>query len=256
MRSDLQHLHPWNAAVVVLNEAIQAGLVRNTIGQLDYPGVITVSALDYADSLFRSTGTPNTADKENAGSSPKSIHFLETSIGLKVHPTTVSPYPAWSIELCRFVVPHGKVGIVKAFEQYLAQRAEGQNPAYVYTASPRWGIPGPWHTGIANELSNAGTWHFRLRSISRMDPEWWELVGAGTLPDIPYTDFANEAGLWWPAGSAASQNVHLIVPAGHMLRVFYSSPAQTVRLEVAAKLKGYTQSDRSPETAYNVRTHY
>lgn len=256
MRADLQHLHPWNAAVQVLNEAIAAGLVNNTIGQIDYPGLISPAALDYCEEIFRETGTRNTADLENAGTSPKSIRFRSTSRGRIIHPTTSAPYPAWSVELCRFVVPFGKVGIVKGFEQYLAQLAEGQNPAFVYTQNSRWGIPGPWHTGLSNEISDAGTWHFRLRGISRTMPPWWNNLGAGTLPDIPYTDFAHETGLWWPAGSAASQDTHMIIPAAHMLRVFFETPAQSVRLEVAAKLRGYVQSDRTPETAYNVRTHY
>lgn len=256
MRPDLQRFHPWNASVKILNEAIEAGLVRNTIGQLDYPGLITPSALDYCGRLFAQTGTRNTADLENAGVSPKSIRFRETSRGRKIHPSTQTPYVRWLVELARFVVPFGQLGVVKGFEQYLAQRADGQNPAFVYTQNSRWGIPGPWHTGLSNEITDAGTWHFRLRGLSRTSPPWWESLGSGYLPDLPYTDYAHETALWWPAGSASSQNTHLIVPGGHMLRLFFETPVQSVRLEVAAKLKGYVQSDRTPEAACNVRTNY
>lgn len=256
MRSDLQRMHPWNAAVQVLNEAIDAGLVNNTIGQIDYPGLITPSAIEHCERIFEQTGTANTADLENAGASPKSIRFRSMSRGRQVHPSTSAPFAAWTVELARFIVPFGKVGVVKGFEQYLAQEADDPNPAFVYTQNSRWGIPGPWHTGLTNEITDAGKWHFRLKVISRTAPSWWNLLGAGTLPDLPYTDFAHETGLWWPAGSDASQNTHMIIPGGHMLRVFFETPAQSVRLEAAAKLRGWVQSDRTPETSYNVRTNY
>lgn len=256
MRRDLQHLHDFNASQEVLREAIAAGLVNTNIGQQDYPLLITAGVLEFAEAAFSDSAATNTADWENAGKSPKSIRFRESSRGRVVHPGESPPFAAWNVELARFAVPRGKIGVVKGFEQYLAQSAVLENPAYIYTQNSRWGIPGPWHTGIANPISNPGVWHFRLHNIRRAVPPWWTLVGAGSLPDLPYTDFAHEEELWWPAGSAASQNIHLIVPAGYLLRLIYTTPEQSVRLEVAAKLKGYVQSDRTPETAHNVRTNY
>ena len=256
MRSDLQHIHDFNASQQVLREAIEDGVVNCEIGQKDYESLITVRTIEFAEVAFVATNAKNTADFENAGRSPKSIRFRESSRGRVEHPETSPTYSAWNTELARFSVPIGKVGIIKGFEQYLAQQAEGEEPAFVYTQNSRWGIPGPWHTGLNNPITNQGIWHFRLRRIQRRSLPWWDLIGPGTLPDLPYTDFSSENELWWPAGCAASQNVHLIIPAGYMLRIFYTTPAQDVRLEVACKIKGYLQSDRTDESAYNVRTNY
>lgn len=257
MRSDLQKYPSWNADCEVLNEAIKGGLVDSQIGQLDYPRLIDNAALEYCEQLFAATGTDNTADFQNAGLSPKSIHFRSNTRGRRIHPETTAPYSEWWTELARFIVPHGHVGVIKAFEQYLAQREEDQLPAFVYTQNARWGIPGPWHTGLTNEIADSGIWHFRLRSLGNASPAWFDVIGASShLPDHAYGDHPQEFDLWWPAGSAASQNMHWVIPGGHMLRVIYHSPEQAVRLEVAAKLKGWVQSDRTAEAAQNIRTNW
>lgn len=250
-----RNMDTFAADCLVLRQMIDAGIVNSNVGQIDYPQLVRMPVLDYSDRVFRQTGTPNTSQVQNAGVSPKSIRYRDSSRGRQVHPSTAAPYLEWSVELARFRVPYGYVGIVKGFEQYLAQKEELENPAFVYTQNSRWGIPGPWHTGI-NEISDSGVWHFRLRAITRNDPPWWNAIGGRSLPDLPYTDWPEERNLWWPAGSCASQNIHLIIPAGHMLRVIYRTPAQDVRLEVAAHLKGYIQSDRIAEMALNTRTNW
>lgn len=254
MRSDLQPLHDFNASQVIMREAVEAGLIDWTFGAATEESIITPATIEFIEQSFE--GSTNSADLENAGKSPKSIRFRESSRGRALHPETIAPYSPWCVELARFAVPTGTVGVVKGFEQYLAQMEELQQPGFVYTQNARWGIPGPWHSGLANEIIDPGVWNFRLHGIQRSEPAWWQAIGPSTLPDMPYTDFSNEPGLWWPAGCASCQNIHLVVPAGFILRVFYSTPAQAVRLEVAAKLKGFIQSDRTPESALNVRTNY
>jgi len=260
MRRDLAFVNNRAASQIVLREMIDLGLVDAQIGALDYDPLISVEALEWADRQFRNTGVPNTADLGHAGASPKSLHFQSHSRGKKVHDGTAgvsSAFAAWTVELARFVVPRGHVGVIKGFEQYLAQQSIEQLPVYIYTQNSRWGVPGPWLTGVAGTITDDGTWHFRLRNVGRTKPAWFEAYGPlFAMPDLPYTDFAKEAGLWWPAGSAASQNIHLLIPAGYMLRVFYAAPEQAVRLQVAAKLKGFIQTNRSVEMAHNLRTNW
>lgn len=223
---------------------------------MDYSGIIGPISLEWSKVFFGRIGTENSADLSTAGTNPKTMRYRASSRGLQTHPGSTPIYSPWATELCRFHVPWGKVGVVKAFEQYLAQEAEGENPAFVYTQNSRWGVPGPWHTGITNPVSDLGTWNFRLHHVGRTIPQWWTGTGGVPLPDAPYTDHAVESLLWFPAGSCASQQIHLVVPGGYILRVIYETPEQNVKMSVAAHLKGFVQSDRSPESAHNVRCNW
>jgi hypothetical protein len=262
MRRDLAFVNDRAAAQIVLREMVDLGLVNTRIGALDYEPLISVEALEWSERRFHGTGVPNTADFGHAGASPKSLHFRGQSRGRKVHNGTAgvsSAFAAWNVELARFEVPRGHVGVVKGFEQYLAQQSTEQPgiPAYIYTQNSRWGVPGPWLTGVGGTITDDGTWYFRLRNKGRRSPPWFESYGQlFALPDLPYTDFPKEEGIWWPAGSAASQNTHWLIPEGYMLRVIYVAPEQNALLEVAAKVKGFIQTNKSVEMAHNLRTNW
>lgn len=257
---DFRNMDHFQASSEILRKAVETGLVDWTWGDPEHEGIISPQTIEYADELFQSTGAHNTGDLENAGVSPKSIHFRTNTRGRQVHPDELAPHRAWGVELARFIVPDGYIGIIKGLEQYLATvwGIPGGTDAFVYSQNSRWGVPGPWHAvappGIPS--SDLGTWHFRLHNLSRTTPIWWNALGIVQLPDLPYTDFPNDEQLWFPAGSASSQNLHLIVPAGRMLRVIYVTPEQNARFEVACKLRGFIQSDRTLESAYNARTNW
>jgi hypothetical protein len=258
MRQDLQKYHPSTASRIVVREAVGAGLFDWGFGDADLDTAVTGRFLNWME---RQSAGRDTVRKESAGLSPESIHIRIHNRPLQEHPDTVAPFRAWSVELARFDVPNGYVGIVKGFEQYLAHQAIPQgDTAFVYTSSARWGIPWTRYSGNAFELPDGGTWHFRLSRIGSRPRPWWNEVGpqAVNLPDNSYPDFPSETGLWWPAGSAASQNVHMVIPAGYSLRVIWYQAARALgaRVEVAARLKGYVQSDSTAESRYNVRSRW
>lgn len=248
----------WNEDVEFMREAIAQGVVDPT-GSLIRNSAVSDKTLEVVSDNFESSGSPNVSEYENAGRSPKSIHWVSSTAGRIVHPGTAGitlAFAEWRVELARFSVPGGAVGVLKGFEQYLAQGDILQNPGFVYTQSSRWGIPFPVYTGLANPVTNTGTWHFRVHVIGKGSPAWINQTGAGELPDLPYTDYPFEDGLWYPAGSASCNNVHLLIPGGITLRVIYSTPEQDVQLEAAAKVRGFVQSFHTAECLDNVRTNW
>lgn len=218
--------------------------------------IVSDEMMAYARAQFEISDSKNNSDYFNGAENPKSMHFRESSRGRLQHPSSVAPWDEWTVELARFEVPRGAIGIVKGFEQYLAQNALGQLPGFVYTQTCRWGIPGPWLTGLANPIADQGLWSFQLWKLGQISPVWMNFLGPVNLPGLPYTDFPQEEELWFPAGSPASQNIHLVVPGGWILRLFFRSPAQAVRIEVAAKLKGFVQSAHSEETKKSIRSYW
>lgn len=258
MRGDLQKFHPSTADRIVTREAVADGVFDWGFGDAGLDTAVTNRFLQWMES--RSPGSP-LIQMEAGGLSPESIHVRIHNRPLQEHPDAVAPFSHWSIELARFDVPSGCIGVVKGFEQYLAHQAvDGVDTAFVYTQNSRWGIPWVRYTGNALELPDAGTWHFRLSPITRRPIAWFNRVGAqaGRLPDTSYTDFPADTGLWWPAGSPASQNLHLLVPGGYSLRVIWEHAERIAgaRVEVAAKIKGFVQSDKTPESRYNVRSRW
>lgn len=246
----------------IIREAVNAELISNPFdefeGMISPECSVSEDLVSDAMARFEGSGSENTADLESAGLSPHSLHYGAHSRSLQTHPGTESPFDSWTVELARFVVPRSRVGVVKGFEQFLAQQAILENPAYVYTQGSQWGIPGPWYTGIANPVSGC-IWKFRLYNMGRdleSSPAWVSATGNVPLPDIPYSDLPMTRDLWYPAGGVGSNNVHLLVPSNSILRVFLIVPQHTARLEAAAHLKGFIQSDRSDESRLNVRSNW
>jgi hypothetical protein len=259
MRPDLQDLHPDVAADVILKDAIEDGAITTSDEWDVQESIIDPELLEQVSEEFSESGADNTQGFQNAGISPLSLHYREHWYGRQVHPEAAAPFQEWSIELTRFYVPEGQVGVIKAIEMYLAHQELLADPSFVYTQQSRWGIPGPWHTGNANELPDVGTWHFRAQNLDRTVAQWNVLgPNARALPSISYLDHPMDNGLFFPAGSPSSQNVHLIVPANTMIRLIWHQAARAAgaRVEVAAKLRGYIQSDRSTESQLNVRTNW
>lgn len=166
-------------------------------------------------------------------------------------PTTplVQPNVAldWMVELARFPVPYGSVGIIKSFEQYVAQDET------IWTENSHWGNPYP--TGVSVR------WFFRLSPLSRVGGPWVTTSGASAVPDcLPgetYDDFSESAGIWFPAGSPSASNIHLVIPGDRVLRVLaiVTATVQTP-VTISAKLSGTTQTEMSKDTQFGLRTQW
>jgi hypothetical protein len=153
---------------------------------------------------------------------------------------------SWMAEIARFVVPYGSVGIIKSFEQYVAQ---GET---VYTTSAHWGNPFP--------LSSSISWFFRLSHIHLLGNPWINVSGLSAIPDylpgISYDDFARSDDLWFPACSSSSSNIHLPIPGGQFLRLIVLVGTSQTPVSISAKLAGTVQSEMSSDAQFTVRTSW
>lgn len=153
---------------------------------------------------------------------------------------------AWMVELARWPVPFGSVGILKSFEQYVGQ---GET---VYTGCNYWGNPYPLSTGIS--------WFFRLSHIHLLGTPWINSTGLSAIPDylpgISYDDFAHSDDIWFPASSSASSNIHLPIPGGQFVRVLALVDPSQEAIKLSAKVAGTVQSEMSQDAQFTVRTSW
>lgn len=183
------------------------------------------------------------ADFDSVWSAPKSIHNHQQSIGILTYPGTGAE--SWRVELSRFTVPQKQVGIVKAYEQFLST-VELQTET-VWSLATRWGDP----------RTPLGTWFFRLSQYSGITLPWINQLNPPAVhPGIPYNDVPDETGIWFPLGSSTSNNIHLIVPGGYILRLFWECDATNLTPSVGARMRGYLQSSMSVESRYSIRAHW
>lgn len=149
----------------------------------------------------------------------------------------------WLVELARFPVAFGSIGIVKSFEQYVT---DGET---TYTSQEFWGAPYP---------SFSIRWFFRLSALSTLGSPWINSTGTSAIPDyLPgdsYDDFSESNGIWFPAGSPSSANIHLPVPGGRVVRLLAIVSGTQTALTIGAKLAGTTQTELSADAQTVVRT--
>ena len=158
---------------------------------------------------------------------------------------SVQPEPGldWLVELARWAVPFGSIGILKSFEQYLA--AGGTT----WSSSEHWGNPFG---------SSDVRWFFRLSPITKVSSPWINISGLGAIPDyLPgsaYDDFERTNDIWFPAGSSASANIHLPIPGGFVLRLVAIVSASQSAVSIAAKVSGTVQTETNDSAQFVVRT--
>lgn len=157
----------------------------------------------------------------------------------------VQPTPGldWMVELSRYAVPYGSVGIIKSFEQYVRQ---GET---ILSSSDHWGDPFP--------LTLAIRWFLRLSPHHHLSNPWISIEGASAIPDylpgIAYSDLSQSDDIWFPAASSAAGNVHFVVPGSYVLRLI-AIVESSEEIAIAAKLAGSVQSDTNQEAQNMVRT--
>lgn len=152
----------------------------------------------------------------------------------------------WMVELARWPVPIGSVGVVKSFEQFVGEEQS------VYTTSNNWGNPYPLTMNIR--------WFFRLSPIDSLSEPWIDVTGGGAvpqyLPGLPYNDLPFTDDLWFPAGSCSSANIHLPVPGGYSLRIVAIVTAPDFDIRIAAKICGSVQSETNKDAQFVLRTSW
>lgn len=160
----------------------------------------------------------------------------------------------WMVEVLRWPVPAGSVGIIKSFEQFFSRVQLGGEE--VYTTSPYWGNPYPTYP------SSLGVrWYFRLSPLHLIAGRWRNASGFSAIPEylpgIPYDDFPWTDDLWFPASASSSANIHLPIPGDHFLRVIcIVAGSQETQARISAKVAGTLQTELSRDAQFMLRTSW
>jgi hypothetical protein len=175
---------------------------------------------------------------------PTTRRYVQSRSPVETYLTQANPAFDWMAEVARFPVPFGEIGIVKSFDQYLAQ---GE---VVHSASANWGNPFPDSVDIR--------WFLRLSHVSTVGNPWINVQGLSAIPDYlpgtPYDDLSASAGVWFPSGSSSSANIHLPIPGGQVLRLVALIKANQTAYRIAAKLTGTVQVETNADAQTVVRT--
>ena len=166
---------------------------------------------------------------------PSTAHYLEHYFDPWPNPVDGQEY---TIELARFPVPIGRIGIVRKLFQWLSND---------YAAQTDWGNP---IKGVAD--IDGIIWHLRLESYLGLQPD--RLISISPhLPGIAYPDLPEIRYLWFLPQAGAS-DLNLVIPGGYMLRFIAIMPVQRAAVSILGKLAGFWQStEYSPEASANAR---
>lgn len=130
-----------------------------------------------------------------------------------------------TVELARFPVPVGQIGIVRKINQWVSGE---------YTESDNWGTP------ITGAWPDTLTWYLRLSNYQALGNR--EIIVSTRLPGMPYPDLPQWTYLWFMPHAPAN-DVNLVVPGGYILRFFVNMPGiQEGDESVLGRLVGYWQS--------------
>lgn len=174
---------------------------------------------------------------------PRTLRYQQGGGGVFNHPQEEGPdWVPWQVEIARFVVPYGSVGLINSFEQHLHDLFSGN----VWTSIGNWG----------NAVGPFGVywgWVFRLDTFDGTVKPWLNTIVPTSWPGVAFPDLPEESGLWFKV-DAAHLPVRWTVPGGYQLRVFFASGlVEKVRFSVACKVRGVLQSAYSGEARANLR---
>lgn len=157
---------------------------------------------------------------ESLSTHPHSIRYRFNTRGRVVHPgPALEP---WRVELARFAVPQRYFGVIRAFEQWISYKVE-QDFVIYYAGLIQYGEP-----FVDAAAGIQGTWFMRLFPNDGQIRPWLNQINPPEeRPGIPYQDWEDQNGIWYPAHSDAAQNIRLTVPGGYELAVFWECDGNT-----------------------------
>lgn len=162
--------------------------------------------------------------RQNLWQSPATARFKEHYFDPYFHNTQD---PAISVELARFAVPAGSIGVVRRLDQWLSGFSRSQN----------WGDP--FHNlPFIDDI----IWALRLDTFDGAQAARF-VAATPTLPGIPHSDLPEIRYLWY-LPNAGQSDLTLIVPGGHVLRFIALLPTNVSQsgFRVMGRLSGYWQS--------------
>lgn len=196
---------------------------------------------------FRQRGAEE-PDLNSTLDNPATLRYQRATRERQTHPgPDGGPFTPWIVELARFGVQRGDVGLVIDWVQYLAEISLQRDQ--IYTASTDWGDP-----YAAADAVGDFRWIVRLDEFRGEQTPWISSLNPITLPGLPYPDLPEDRDLYFKP-DAVRVPVRWVVPGGYQLRLFFEQETtlQSIRLQVSSRLTGYVQSALALESAQNLR---
>jgi hypothetical protein len=190
---------------------------------------------------------PEQGKYERAADNPLTQNYFESAPVVMTHPGGVGD---WLAEVARVIVPKSRVGVVKGFEQFLVHDDIAGDT--VFSRADSWGNP-----FLASDIAAVDSvrWLWRIEPTTGAVPAMISQVNPPMIPGIPHPNVPEMTDLWFPATSAAAQNIHVTIGGGNTLRVFALITLNAeYALRVAAKVKGFTISQYDPMTKIAIRS--
>lgn len=165
---------------------------------------------------------------------PATAHYHDHYFDRWSHP---GDGQAYTVELARFPVPQGSIGIVRKINQWV----DGG-----FTVSDHWGNPFT-ETDVDDYV-----WHLRLVPFDGTQAAQY-VSTSPVLPGRAYPDLPHWQYLWF-LPHAAGSDVNLVIPGGNVLHFFVRTTALQERDRLFGRLVGYWQrSEYAVESMYNSR---
>jgi len=182
-------------------------------------------------------------DGASEAKDPRRQDLFEQPATAHYHDHNFDPWPhpgdgqAYTVELARFPVPHGSIGIVRKINQWVSGD---------FTISNHWGNPFTG-TDVDDYI-----WSLRLVPFDGTQAARW-IDTSPVFPGRPYPDLPQwQYLLFLP--HASGSDVNLVVPGGNILQLLCRTTALQERDEIWGRLVGYWQrSEYAIESSYNVK---
>lgn len=179
---------------------------------------------------------PKPAKDENIFQDESTAHYFHHHFDPWEHPHDGDDY---LVELARFRVPLRASGVVRRLMQWVSG----------YRELVSWGDP---LTG--NAVIDSIQWYLRLTPYTGQQDARY-IDPTTFLPGSPYPDLHEFHYLWFLPDSFSS-DLNLVVPTGHVLRLFARcpDPGELETYSVMGRFAGYIQStEKSTASSYNVK---
>lgn len=237
----------------VLRYAVDMGIIDNPIDQIlgeALPDDVLAVPVTIFDDIFANPQLIQNPNQFELFEHPDARRYQEDVHAPRVNIDTESFF---AVELSRFVVPDGQVGILKSLEQVLMDQFGSIYP----TSNEYWGSPYFTDSDITQNR-----WYLTLDYYDGTLPPLFTLlsgavIGIGQLPGYPYPELSAIEGIWYPAHCQSSNELNWIVPSQRMLRFFWVCPPTTnYTWQASGRLRGFTQSTYSNDAMSNARKNW
>jgi hypothetical protein len=192
---------------------------------------------DVIDSVKHGLPNKNTSLSET-WTNPKTARFYEHSFrGYQQAENMQSA----RVELARWVVPYGQLGIVKRIDTYMF---DGTTVPPTYPPSPWSALPDFYDV----------RWILRLEPfVGTVQAQLVDSPISSALQGWPHPDIPQIEDYWYsPNEPNNAIGLSIIVPQAHQLRLYAQIPNTTThRISVIGRLRGYRQRTDSAPSAIN-----